>query len=228
MIWILFSFSLSVLKVSDRDIRLPIYCSKEGTRPYKLVKFHSSDIEFSVDNSDLIDAEVVKRDSMSTTINISVKYAKKVPIKTKIVLEVGDKKSDYVIYIDIIDHISIETTIPTLTVNNLTPFQVKAYNSKNESFSSLSGVKIEWGSPIGNDIYGFFLPDDPALKEFYNDVPSNYVIVRGIKNGYGELTCKLTYREQYAKYTLKFASILVFEPSEIYTTQSSEISLYLY
>lgn len=227
MIWILFTFSLSILKVSDRDIRLPIYNPQEGTRPYKLVKFHSSDIDISVENDKLIDAEVVARDSLSITVNISVKYDKKVPIETKIILEIGEKKNDYVIYIDIIDHISIETSVPTLTVNNLTPFQVIAYNAKNETFSSLDGVKLEWGIPVGKELFGFFLPDEEALKEFYSSIPSNYVIVRGIKNGYGELTCKLTNLKLEAKYELKFEALLVFEPNEIFTTQNSEISLLL-
>lgn len=230
MIWILFAFSFSTVKVSDIDVRLPIYCEKEGVRPYKLVTFHSPDVEFQPENGDLIDVEVVSRDSSSTVINISVKYSDNQPITTNIRANFMDEgTSNFPVYIDLIHHISIIPSSDSMCVYHLSPIQVRAFNSKGDAFSSLSGIQIEWSTNTPDEPFTLFLPDDPALKTFYKEIPSNYVIIKGEKNSYANLTCKLTNQAvKEATYPLKFNSPVIFYPEELYITQRAEVVLNLF
>lgn len=229
MLWLLYTFALCELKISDVNIRLPISCDREAGRPYQIITCFSPNAILTPQSEDLIEIEILYQDLTSTVAKIIVKYGDPQPIATEVLVTDGEESTKITVNIDRIDHLQIISTANSLYVNSFCSIKVNAYNVDGLIFSSLNGTEIEWGPDTIDRPFDFYKLEDTPLKGLYETLPTDYNIIRPKRVALTHLTCKMIKRDAtMANQPFRFVDPIIFEPSNLYMIQGSQSHLNLY
>lgn len=230
MIWILISFSLCEFKISDINLRLPIYNYEEKSHPYQCITcFYPKDITLTPQYKDGIGIEYIEGDSTSSSFKVIIKYSDPQPIATEIIATNGIDSTKITVNIDRIDHLEILSTADSLYVNTIIPIKLNAFNEKGLIFSSLNGTILEWGSTDDpkDRSFDFIDIERSPLKGLYD--PSHYILIKPKRAAITNITCKLLKRDAHmANQRFRFVDKIIFHPEDIYMLKGAEVDLHLY
>ncbi|OHT17140.1 hypothetical protein TRFO_12669 [Tritrichomonas foetus] len=232
MLLLLPILTLCELKLSDNILRLPIWVEGTPTKPFQEVSSNYPDVQFISQNDDLISIEPVKSNSRNTVVRVVVNYHGVEPMASEITATYNGESAKIQVYIDIIHHITISSTVESLYVNSYCKFKLYALSKSNIYFTSLNGVNVEWDSEDKED-RPFILPpiEETPLKTKYKDsLPVFLMILKPTRIADTVLTCRLPdYADvPTARQTLNFVDPILFYPNRVYLMPGAETTLNLY